>query len=117
MFNFFKKSKPPENLKEISKLIASIEEKIISLDKRLEKIETSSRVHFQKIGLVRFDAFSGTGGQQSFSLALLNKKNNGFVLTSLFGEGRSRVFAKEIKNSKSVRSLSEEEKQAISQAK
>jgi hypothetical protein len=67
----------------------------------------------QKIGLVRFNPFSGTGGDQSFSLALLDKNNNGVVITSFYTSEGSSVYGKPIENKKSCYVLSEEEKESI----
>ena len=66
--------------------------------------------------MVRFNPFSDVGGDQSFSLALLDKRNNGIVITSLYAREGSRVFGKPIENGLSPHSLSEEEKEAIKKA-
>jgi hypothetical protein len=68
------------------------------------------------VGIVRFNPFSEVGGDQSFSIALLNENDDGVVITSLYTRQENRVYGKPIKNSQSEYSLSEEEKKAIEKA-
>jgi hypothetical protein len=72
--------------------------------------------HFQKLGLIRFNPFNETGGDNSFSLALLDGKNNGWVMTGLHTRERTRLYVKPIKNLKSEYELSDEEKKALEKA-
>lgn len=67
--------------------------------------------------MVRFNPFDDTGGDQSFSMSLLNADNDGYVLTSLHSRDLTRVYAKEIrqKNGKK-QDFSKEEQEAITQA-
>ena len=83
---------------------------------RIQKIEGINEKTFQKSGVVRFNPFSEIGGNQSFAIDLLDDKNNGFVLSSLFIKEGNRVYAKQIKNGKSDHLLSNEEKEAIARA-
>ncbi|MCR4588068.1 MAG: DUF4446 family protein [Lachnospiraceae bacterium] len=71
---------------------------------------------YQKVGLVKYDAFNQMGGKLSFSLALLNEKDNGFILNSVHSTEGGYSYIKEIKNGKSVILLGEEEQQALNQA-
>ncbi len=68
---------------------------------------------FQKVGLIRYDAFNQIGGQMSFSLALLDENNNGFILDSVHGRDGCYSYTKEIKNGTSASSLGQEEQQAL----
>jgi hypothetical protein len=68
------------------------------------------------VGLVRFNPFGEVGGDQSFSIALLDSDHNGFVITSHYAREASRIYAKPVKNGKSTYALSEEEKGAIKEA-
>ncbi len=70
----------------------------------------------QKISIVRFNPFGDTGGDQSFSIAVLDGHNSGYVLTSIHGRQGTRSYIKPVDFGRSKYSLSEEEKQAISQA-
>ena len=83
---------------------------------KIKNLENISERTFQKIGIVRFNPFSEVGGNQSFAIALLDNKNNGFVISSLFLKEGNRVYAKVIREGKSDHSLSAEEKEAIARA-
>ncbi len=71
---------------------------------------------FQKVGLIKYDAFSQMGGQLSFSLALLNENNDGFILNSVHSSEGCYSYTKEIKGGTSNISLSAEEQQALDMA-
>ena len=84
------------------------------LDQRLERLKIDSKSNIQKVGLVRYNPFPGTGGNQSFVLALLDGNNNGFVITSLHSRESTRVFAKPVAYGKEAGyEFSKEEIQAI----
>ena len=70
----------------------------------------------QKIGLIRFNPLKNVGGDQSFSIALLDLDNNGFIVTSIYSREGNRIYAKPINNGKSEYSLSGEEEKAIEKA-
>lgn len=71
---------------------------------------------FQKTGLVRYDAFDDTGDKLSFSLTILDGKNNGFILSSLAGHDASRIYAKKVTNGQCREALSAEEAESINLA-
>lgn len=97
--------------------LTEILEKILADHKLLEKINQDAVSHFQKSGLVRFNPFEEVGGDQSFTLALLDGENNGLVLTSLTSRTGTRWYTKIIKKGEGAETeLSKEEKQAIEQA-
>lgn len=77
-----------------------------------KKLETT----FQKVGIVKYDAFNQMGGKLSYSLVLLDENNNGFVLNSVHSTEGCYSYTKEIKNGQSSISLGEEEKQALDMA-
>ena len=105
----------------------SLEKEIIGLyeDNRFLKLTVSKneedikqlfrkfRSAFQKSGLVKYDAFNQMGGQLSFSLALLDEKDNGFIINSVHSTEGCYSYTKEIKNGQCSISLGEEEKQAL----
>lgn len=68
---------------------------------------------FQKVGIVKYDAFREMGGQLSFSIALLDQKDNGFIMNSVHSASSSYVYTKEIENGHSAIELSGEEKEAL----
>lgn len=85
---------------------------------KLTELEKNALEHIQKVGLVRFNPFAETGGDQSFCLALLNGDGDGLVITSLHNRESTRVYAKPVKAGKeSGYIFSEEEEKAIKLAK
>jgi hypothetical protein len=99
-------------LKQISEAKSDIK-KLYSLSEELGKI---AAVSVTKVGLVRFNPFSDAGGDQSFSIALLDSKDNGIVVSSLHGREGTRVYSKPIKAGESEYNLTEEERKAIGKA-
>ena len=71
---------------------------------------------FQKIGIVKYDAFRQMGGQLSFSLALLDENDNGFIMNSVHSTDGCYSYIKEIKNGECEISLGEEEQKALDMA-
>ena len=71
---------------------------------------------YQKIGLVKYDAFQQMGGKLSFCLCLLDNKNSGFLLNSVHSSDGCYSYTKEIKKGESELSLGEEEKKALDMA-
>ena len=68
---------------------------------------------FQKVGIVKYDAFNQMGGQLSFSLALLDENDNGFILNSVHSTEGCYSYTKEIKKGICEISLGDEEKKAL----
>src|SRR3989344_178811 len=87
------------------------------LKERIVALETAIPKNIRKVGLVRYNPFSDAGGDQSFALALLNDQNDGIIISSLYGREVNRVYAKPIQNGASQYQLTEEEKNAIQNAK
>lgn len=83
---------------------------------KIEKLENQMNVTFQKIGLVKYDAFNEMGGKLSFSLALLNEKNDGFVINAMHSREGCYTYIKEIIAGKSIIVLASEEKEALDMA-
>jgi len=87
------------------------------MNSEFERIEKETEKFFSKVGIIRFQAFKDTGGDQSFALAVLDKTNDGFLLSSLHGRGFAKIYAKEITSGKSPNyKLTEEEQKALDQA-
>lgn len=92
--------------------------KFEKLDEKLQKQIKNSVYNIQKVGILRFNPFTDTGGDQSFVLAILDGTDSGIVLTSLHSRGMTRWYAKNIKEGNGVDyKLSEEEIKSIKQAK
>lgn len=87
------------------------------LGKRLVKQSKQLGICVQNVGLVRYNPFSQTGGNQSFSLALLDEKGQGIVVTSFHSRDATRVYAKVVKDGQAEDgSFSKEEKLAVKRA-
>ena len=76
------------------------------------------RSSYQKVGIVKYDAFKEIGGTLSFVLVLLTKDNDGFILNSMHSNSEGcYTYIKEVKSGEVFVALSEEERQALEQAK
>lgn len=87
-----------------------------SMEKNKKDIQTLYRKFegtFQKVGIVKYDAFNQMGGQLSFSLALLDENDNGFILNSVHSTEGCYSYTKEIKGGLCDISLGDEEKKAL----
>lgn len=83
----------------------------------IDKMQENLLSTYQKVGIVKYDAFKEMGGKLSFSLALLNKENDGFILNSMHSSREGCfTYVKEIIKGESFVALSEEEKLALSEA-
>lgn len=71
---------------------------------------------YQKMGLVKYDAFHQMGGQLSYSLALLDENNNGFIINSVHSTEGCYSYTKEINNGVCSISLGKEEAEALEMA-
>ena len=118
MIMFFKKNKnkEPVDIQEVLLSFKRLSEKVDKLNEKLEDFEKKSQSMLQGVGVVRFNPFSETGSNQSFSLAILDRKKDGVVITSFYSREGSNVYGKTIKNGESEYSLSEEEQKAITLA-
>ena len=117
MFNIGKKTKEePENLEELLSSFKELKKDFEKISKELKALKKEHKFSVQKVGIVRYNPFSGVGSNQSFSIALLDGNNNGIVITSLYAQDGNRVYGKSVKNGQSEYSLSGEEKKAISKA-
>jgi len=112
-----KKEISPKNLKQVNERLIKLERELEKLNQELNKDREANVSCVQRLGLVRYNALQKIGGEQSFSLAMLNKKDSGIVITSLHFKDTYKIFAKPIKQGKSNYPLSTEEIGAINKAK
>lgn len=85
-------------------------------EKNIKKIFANMKNTFQKVGLVKYDAFHEMGGKLSFSLALLNETNDGFVMNAVHSREGCYTYIKEIIDGNSIIVLADEEKEALEMA-
>lgn len=86
-------------------------------EKNIKRLFSNMKFTFQKVGLVKYDAFHEMGGKLSFSLALLNETDDGFVLNAVHSREGCYTYIKEIVGGNSIIVLAEEEKEALEMAK
>ncbi|MCR5796804.1 MAG: DUF4446 family protein [Eubacterium sp.] len=99
-----------DNMEEINDEIVDINKRLVNIDKNLLKT-------YQKLAIVKYDAFKEVGGTISFVLAMLNNENDGFIFNSMHSNAEGCYsFIKEVKGGEVFVTLSEEEKQALEQA-
>lgn len=112
------------SVKNIEELILAHSKNLKLLDKDIQELyNISNQINnlagrgLHKFGLIRFNPFKDVGGDQSFSLALLNGKNDGVTISSLFTREGARIYSKSIIGGISQKHpLTEEEKEAIALA-
>jgi hypothetical protein len=121
LFNKLTKGVEVADLKKVLEGIlaksAKDEKEIGDMLKRINTLETEGHFHIQKVGLMRFNPFKELGGDHSFSLAVLDGEDNGFIITSLHTRDRTRVYMKKVIKGKGDSELSDEEKKALSKAR
>ena len=86
-------------------------------EKNIKKLFNNMKFTFQKVGLVKYDAFNEMGGKLSFSLALLNETDDGFVMNAVHSREGCYTYIKEIVGGNSIIVLAEEEQEALNMAK
>lgn len=96
--------------------VYAVARELDELSARSAVIEAAGRRAIQRVGLVRFNPFEDTGGNQSFALALTDAAGDGFVVSSLHARTGTRVYAKAITGGRADGALSEEETEALRKA-
>jgi hypothetical protein len=84
--------------------------------RRLEEIEKKIQYCIQHVGIVNYNAFDNVGNDMSFSIAAMDEKKNGFILTGIYSRDYSYVYSKEIRKGKPLKELSIEELEAFNKA-
>lgn len=87
-----------------------------NIENRIANLEGRMPTCLRNYGLVSYNAFENVGNNMSFSLAALDDKKNGFVLTGIYTRESSYVYAKEVLSGQSNKELSREEKEALTKA-
>lgn len=102
-----------ENFQQMEKLESSYQDAEVKMDKALSGITST----FHKLGIVKYDAFKEMGGKLSFACALLNDRNDGFIINSIHSKDGCYNYIKEIIKGESYIPLGDEEAEALEQAK
>ncbi len=93
--------------------VNAVATEVDDLSARSAVLEAVGRRAVQRVGLVRFNPFEDTGGNQSFALALTDARGTGFILSSLHSRTGTRVYAKAVTEGTPDGALSDEERQAL----
>lgn len=105
-------------LEEIIRQNATNKKDIEFLRNFCDRIEKEGKFHIQKVGLLRFNPFKDTGGDQSFILSLVDKNDTGVIISGLYSRSGVRWYAKKVKNGKgSEHELSDDEKKALAETR
>ena len=116
-YELFMKGSDGESLEgQISSLFNDIAVLKLSSEKNrndIRKIIENLKDTYQRVGIVKYDAFKEMGGKLSFSIALLNDNKTGFILNSVHSSDGCYVYTKEIISGECAISLGEEEKKAL----
>lgn len=123
IFSFFRKLSKEVGKGSLKKIIEKVVDstkgnakKIKDLEKELLNFRQESTYHVQKVAIERFNPFDEMGGDYSFSLALLDGDDTGFIITGLHTRERTRVYIKDVKKGKVKMELSKEERKALDKA-
>lgn len=87
-----------------------------SNERNIDTIFKNMKDCFQKLGLVKYDAFNEMGGRLSFSLCMLNEKNSGYIINAMHTREGCYTYVKEIIDGHSIIQLAEEEEKALLEA-
>lgn len=101
-----------ERLNQIDTLIEANKENGNSI----KEIFKNMQLTYQKMGLIKYDAFHEMGGKLSFSLAMLDKRDSGFIINAMHTREGCYTYIKEIVDGNSIIVLSEEEQKALNRA-
>ncbi|NLZ80858.1 MAG: DUF4446 family protein [Clostridiales bacterium] len=119
-YDLFMRGKDAESLEDsIMKQIKDITELKIAdrkKDKSIKELQENIKLVYQKVGIVKYDAFKEMGGKLSFSLVLLDKHNTGFVMNSMHSREGCYTYIKEVIEGKTFITLGDEEKEALNMA-
>jgi hypothetical protein len=104
----------PAILENVIRETTGTKKTLADLMRRYDTIEKDSRYHIQKIGLLRFNPFKDTGGDQSFILTFVDANDTGVIISGLYSRSGTRWYAKKIVKGKGAdHELSDDEKKAL----
>ncbi|KNY29749.1 DUF4446 family protein [Pseudobacteroides cellulosolvens] len=120
-YNRFMSLEGERNLEELLNIIMDRTDSIISenkeIDNRITNIDKKLVNCIHKVGVIRYNAFENMGSDLSYSIALLDSNDNGIIISGIYSRDSSSTYAKPIINGNSKYMLSEEEVQALNEAK
>jgi len=119
-YNIFMSGKNAKSLEEVIKTRLSQVDSLLEANELNEKninlLFRNMKLAYQKMGLVKYDAFQEMGGKLSFSLAMLDSRNNGYIINAMHTREGCYTYIKEIIDGNSIIVLSKEEQEALKMA-
>lgn len=106
-----------DDLRRFISKVEQVEQENKEIQEYANNLNSNMKGCLQKIGIVRYSAFSDVGSDLSFTLAMLDAKDNGVILNGIYSADSSNIYAKPIINGTSTYALSQEEKEALEKAK
>ncbi len=100
-----------------NRALTKITNELKEQDDSLTRLYKDNRSNIQKVGFIRFNPFGDAGGNMSFTLAMLNAQDDGVIISSLHGREGTRMYAKSVRAGLSESPLTDEEAEAIRDAK
>jgi hypothetical protein len=116
---FFNNTQPQPVMRALNQYAGQIQQQtkdIEHLQHSLKETTVLAEKAGTRLGFVRFNPFNDTGGDQSFCLAIIDARGNGYVLSSIHARTGTRVYAKQVQQGHSSHNLSEEEAAALAKA-
>ena len=119
-YSSFMKGKEGKNLEESMLTRFSELDEIAEIAKKnqldIQDIYKKMKLHYQKIGIVKYDAFHEMGGNLSFALTMLDENDNGWILNAMHSREGCYTYIKEVVKGQSYIELAEEESESLERA-
>ena len=119
-YSSFMKGKDGKNLEESMLTRFSELDEITEIAKKnqldIQDIYKKMKLHYQKIGIVKYDAFHEMGGNLSFALTMLDENDNGWILNAMHSREGCYTYIKEVVKGQSYIELAEEESESLERA-
>ena len=119
-YSSFMKGKDGKNLEESMLTRFAELDEIAEIAKKnqmdIQDIYKKIRLHYQKIGIVKYDAFHEMGGNLSFALTMLDENDNGWILNAMHSREGCYTYIKEVVKGQSYIELAEEESESLERA-
>ncbi|MFO0955800.1 MAG: DUF4446 family protein [Candidatus Saccharibacteria bacterium] len=116
---FFDSTQPQPVMRALNQFASTIQNHDAKLHELKHNLDLTTRLAEHagtRIGFVRFNPFNDTGGDQSFCLAIIDARGDGYILSSIHARTGTRVYSKQIHHGKSSHNLSDEEAAALTKA-
>jgi len=110
-------AKATDRIATLERRVADAQTARLTVEQRLAALEHVAEREVPRVGFVRYNAFTDVGSELSYALALLNKRGDGVVVSSIWSREETRTYGKAVQNFTSAQDASAEELAAIAKAK